>query len=79
MQALTRCADDTAEATGEDRCATGIAAAQVFAQQNRDRKIAGLEALKDRTIVPRLLAKLVESGKVVKSGVNKATEYRLPN
>jgi hypothetical protein len=71
MQALTRCADDTAEATGEDRCATGIAAAQVFAQQNRDRKIAGLEALKDRTIVPRLLAKLVESGKVVKSGVNK--------
>jgi hypothetical protein len=50
----------------------------VFAQLNKDRKAAGLPELKDRTIAPRLLSKLVEAGKLVKAGENKRlTEYRL--
>ncbi|MDX2277914.1 MAG: AAA family ATPase [Hyphomonadaceae bacterium] len=65
------------EATGEGLDKIGMTAKDVFAALNRDRKVSGLPELKDRTIVSRLLGRLAESGEIVKSGDNRATEYKL--
>ena len=71
---VQRIADETGEANSE----IGLSAKDVFAALNRDRKTCGLAELKDRTIVSRLLGRLVEDREIVKSGDNRRTEYRLP-
>jgi hypothetical protein len=77
LNALTTCARRRAEATGDDPNEIGVAAGDVYAQHNKDRGAAGLPELKDRSIATRLLVKLEAAGKVVKSGSNRGTEYRL--
>src|SRR5665213_2187679 len=69
--------EDIASNTGEAACEIGLQAGEVFAALNKYRRSAGLPELKDRTIVPRLLKQLGESGEIVKSGDNRRTEYRL--
>lgn len=66
-------AADTGEALGE----IGLSAKTVLDALNLDRRACGLPELKDRTVIPRLLARLIESGEIVKSGDNRRTEYRL--
>jgi hypothetical protein len=63
--------------TGEAAREIGLPAKVVFDALNVDRKSRGLAELKDRTIVTRLLGRLVDDGEVVKSGDNRRTEYRL--
>ncbi|MCP1838787.1 hypothetical protein ACVIHI_008290 [Bradyrhizobium sp. USDA 4524] len=48
-----------------------------IAALNIDRRWSGLAELKERKAVPRPLAKLVEVGEIVKSGDNRATDYKL--
>ncbi len=66
-------ANDTGEAASE----IGLSSGEVFRLLNADRKTCGLEELKDRTVVTRLLGRLVEAGEIVRSGDNRRTEYRL--
>jgi hypothetical protein len=77
LRALRTCVARTAATLGDDPDETGASAGEVFVQLNTDRRAAGLPDLKDRTIAPKLLAKLVEAGKLVKHGANKGTEYRV--
>ncbi|MGY3589004.1 hypothetical protein ACVIGB_002041 [Bradyrhizobium sp. USDA 4341] len=70
-------AESIAAETGDRVEEVGLAAKDVLAALNVDRKRSGLDELKERTAVPRLLAKLVEAGEIVKSGDNRRTEYRL--
>jgi hypothetical protein len=65
------------DATGEALDKIGVTAKEIFAALNRDRNAAGLPELKDRTVVLRLLGRLVEAGEIVKSGDNRRKEYRL--
>lgn len=69
--------ESIAAETGEALQEIGLASKEVLEALNVDRKRSGLEELKERTAVPRLLAKLVEAGELVKSGDNRRTEYRL--
>jgi hypothetical protein len=66
-------AADTGETAGE----IGLSVKVVFDALNVDRRRRGLAELKDRTVVTRLLGRLVEGGETVKSGDNRRTEYRL--
>lgn len=77
LQALESCVTAQAEATGDAISEVGATRGQVFKVMNRDRKAAGLDVLKDPTIVTRLLDKLVESGQARRLGSNRRTEYRL--
>ena len=63
--------------TGEAVWGVGLSAKEVLTALSIDRKAAGLPELKDRTIVTRLLGRLVEAGEIVKTGDNRRTEYRL--
>jgi hypothetical protein len=63
--------------TGERVEKIGLSAKAVFDALNVDRRASGLDELKDRTIVSRLLGRLAEGGEIVKSGDNRRTEYRL--
>jgi len=65
------------DATGEPLSKIGVTAKEIFAALNRDRRACGLPKIKDRTVVSRLLGRLVEGGEVVKSGDNRRTEYRI--
>jgi AAA domain/Bifunctional DNA primase/polymerase, N-terminal len=70
-------AESIAAETGEPVEEIGLSAQDVRDALNVDRKRSGLVELKERTAIPRLLAKLVEAGALVKSGDNRQTEYRL--
>ncbi len=63
--------------TGDKVEEIGLTSKDVLAALNVDRRRSGLAELKERTAVPRLLARLVEAGEIVKSGDNRLTEYRL--
>jgi hypothetical protein len=65
------------DATGEPMDKIGMTTKDIFAALNRDRRASGLGEIKDRTVVTRLLGRLVEGGEIVKSGDNRRTEYRL--
>jgi hypothetical protein len=69
--------ESLANATGEAVDKIGLQAGEVFAGLNGYRRSAGLPELKDRTIVSRLLGRLVEGGEIVKSGDNRRTVYKL--
>lgn len=77
LKALRTCIHRSAITMGDDPGEVGAAAGVVFAQLNVDRKAAGLDELKDRTAVPKFLAKLEVEGEVIKTGSGKATEYRI--
>ncbi|MGY8635847.1 AAA family ATPase [Bradyrhizobium sp. 14AA] len=77
LSALRTCALRIADATGDRLDDIPIAPGKVFTQHNEDRKAAGLTELKDRSITTRFLAKLEKQGRVVRSGENRRTEYRL--
>lgn len=77
LRAVEYCIHEIAATTGDKPPEIGVAAGQVFARLNLDRKGAGLPVLKDRTMATRLLGKLVEAGEIVKLGDNRRTEYRL--
>lgn len=70
-------AESIAANTGEAVEKIGLKAAELLAALNTYRRSAGLPELKDRTIIPRLLGRLVEAGEIVKSGDNRGTEYNL--
>ncbi len=77
LNALTTCINRSAATTGDAPSEVGVSASLVFAQLNVDRIAAGLDELKDRTAVPKFLAKLEADGKVIKAGTNnRLTEYR---
>ncbi|MDO8980289.1 MAG: AAA family ATPase [Afipia sp.] len=76
-RAVELCVMEIAATTGDKPSEIGVAVGQVLARLNLDRKGAGLTVLKERTMVTRLLSKLVEAGEIVKSGDNRRTEYRL--
>ena len=65
------------EATGEPASKIGVSAKEIFVALNRDRRASGLAEIKDRTVVARLLGRLVEGGEIVRSGDNRRTEYNL--
>jgi hypothetical protein len=77
LNALETCVEFKANAVNEACEDIGVSSVTVLAQLNKDRKAARLPELKDRSIIPKLLAKLVASGKITKTGENKHTEYRL--
>lgn len=78
LNALETCVEFKANAVNEDPEEVGVSSATVLIQLNKDRKRAGLPELKDRSIIPKLLAKLVSSKKATKTGENnRAAEYRL--
>lgn len=77
LRALEACVTEQAEMTGDAVGEVGATRGQVFKIMNRDRKAAGLDELKEPTIVTRLLDKLVESGQAMRLGANRRTEYRL--
>ncbi len=77
LNALETCVEIKASAINEDREDVSVSAGTVLAQLNKDRKADGLPELKDRSIIPKLLAKLVAAGKITKAGENKHTEYSL--
>jgi hypothetical protein len=77
LNALESCVEFKASAVNEDREDVSVSSITVLAQLNKDRKAARLPELKDRSIIPKLLAKLVAAGKITKTGENKHTEYRL--
>lgn len=70
-------AEDMAADTGDKVAEVGLTAGQVFSAVNIDRRRSGLRELKDRTVMPKLLAKLVNAGEIVKTGDNRRTEYKL--
>ncbi|WP_440640993.1 AAA family ATPase [Bradyrhizobium sp. PUT101] len=70
-------AESIAAETGDEVQKVGLASKDVMEALNVDRRRSGLGELKERTAVPRLLAKLVEARELVRSGDNKRTEYRL--
>lgn len=63
--------------TGEAVEQIGMKAGEMLAALNIYRRSSGLPELKDRTIVSRLLGRLVDDGALVKSGDNRRTEYKL--
>jgi len=67
------------DATGEPLGKIGVTAKEIFAALNRDRRASGLPEVKDRTVVSRLLGRLVEGGEIVRSGDNRSTEYKIAN
>jgi hypothetical protein len=69
--------ENLSDATGEPISMIGVTAKEIFTALNRDRRASGLPELKDRTVVSRLLGRLVEDGEIVRSGDNRRTEYRL--
>jgi hypothetical protein len=68
-----RIAAETGEAVEE----IGLTAQDERDTLNVDRERSGLAELKERTATPRLLARLVEAGEIVKSGDSRQTQYRL--
>jgi hypothetical protein len=77
LKALRTCIHRSAITTGDDPSEVGAPAGIVFNQLNVDRKAAGLDELKDRTAVPKFLAKLEVEGEVTRTGSGRTTEYRL--
>jgi hypothetical protein len=77
LRAFKERVEGLSDATGEPAGKIGVTAKEIFAALNKHRRAWGLVELKDRTVVSRLLGRLVEGGEIVKTGDNRRTEYRL--